>query len=145
MGSKGEGGSGTKCAGKAAQSDEEGTPESASRLGSTHGRPDSNGLGGVSSTPKVEQFEQLFDRRYGLLPVNARTGDRFARNEGIDLEELRTRLRKMNDEELIRFGKAARSMCRDKAPRQVFVIQLEEAKAEWRRRYKGAQRGEEDR
>ncbi len=25
-------------------------------------------------------------------------------------------------------------MCRDKSPRQAFVIQLEEAKAEWRRR-----------
>jgi hypothetical protein len=29
---------------------------------------------------------------------------------------------------------AARFMCRDKVPRQVFVIQLEEARAEWRRR-----------
>jgi hypothetical protein len=44
---------------------------------------------------------------------------RFARNEGIDLEELRARLRKMSDEELIRFGKAARFMCRDKSPRQL--------------------------
>jgi hypothetical protein len=34
----------------------------------------------------------------------------------------------MNDEELLRFGKAARFMCQDKSPRQVFVIQLEEAK-----------------
>ncbi len=40
--------------------------------------------------------------------------------------ELRARLHKMNDDQLIRFGKAARSMCRDKSPRQVFVIQ-------WRR------------
>jgi hypothetical protein len=60
---------------------------------------------------------------------------RFARNEGIDLEELRRRLRKMSDEELMRFGKAGRSLCRDKSPRQVFVIQLEEARAEWRRRH----------
>jgi hypothetical protein len=36
----------------------------------------------------------------------------------------------MTDEELVRFGKAARYMCQDKHPRQVFVIQLEEAKAE---------------
>ena len=41
---------------------------------------------------------------------------RFASNEGLDLEELRTRLRKMSDEELIRFGKAAQSLCRDKEP-----------------------------
>jgi hypothetical protein len=41
----------------------------------------------------------------------------------------------MSDEDL-RFGKAARFMCRDGWPGQVFVIQLEEAKAEWRRRTK---------
>jgi hypothetical protein len=52
----------------------------------------------------------------------------------IDLEVLRTRLRKMNDQELRRFGLAARFMCSAGAklgnPRQVFVIQLEEARAE---------------
>ena len=58
----------------------------------------------------------------------------FARNEEIDLNELRARLRKMTDEELVRFGKAARFICRDKSPRQAFVVQLEEARAEWRRR-----------
>ena len=30
-----------------------------------------------------------------------------------ELEQLRVRLRKMSDEELVRFGKAARSLCRD--------------------------------
>jgi hypothetical protein len=45
-------------------------------------------------------------------------------NSGFDLNELQTRLRKMSDEELVRFGKAARFMCRDKEPRQVFVIQV---------------------
>ena len=60
---------------------------------------------------------------------------RFARDEEIDLDELRSRLRKMTDQDLLRFGKAARFMCRDKSPRQVFVIQLEEARAEWRRRH----------
>jgi hypothetical protein len=59
---------------------------------------------------------------------------RFARNEEIDLDELRTRLRKMTDEDLLRFGKAARFICRDKSARQAFVVQLEEARAEWRRR-----------
>ena len=52
----------------------------------------------------------------------------------IDVEQLRARLRKMTDEELLRFGKAARFMCRDKSPREVFVVQLKEARAEWRRR-----------
>ena len=52
----------------------------------------------------------------------------------IDLDQLRARLRKMTDEQLLRFGKAARFMCRDKSPREVFVIQLNEARAEWRRR-----------
>jgi hypothetical protein len=51
-----------------------------------------------------------------------------------DLNELRTRLRKMSDEDLLRFGKAARFMCSDKSPRQAFVVQLEEARAEWLRR-----------
>jgi hypothetical protein len=59
---------------------------------------------------------------------------RFARDDEIDLDELRTRLRKMTDEDLLRFGKAARFMCQDKSAREVFVIQLEEARAEWRRR-----------
>jgi hypothetical protein len=36
---------------------------------------------------------------------------RFARNEEIDVNEPRVRLRKMSDEELVRFGKAARLMC----------------------------------
>ena len=60
---------------------------------------------------------------------------RFARDEDVDLDELRTRLRRMSDEELLRFGKAARFMCSDKSPRQVFVVQLEEARAEWKRRH----------
>jgi len=56
-----------------------------------------------------------------------------------DLEALRIRLRKMNDQELRRFGHAPKSMCSPhancgKPPRQVFVIQLEEARAEQERR-----------
>jgi hypothetical protein len=57
----------------------------------------------------------------------------------IDLESLRTRLRKMNDQELLRYGRAAKSMCSPDAyfgqpPRQAFLIQLDEARKEWRRR-----------
>lgn len=57
----------------------------------------------------------------------------------VDLESLRARLRKMNDQELRRFGLAAKFMCSPganlgKPPRQVFVVQLEEARKEWQRR-----------
>jgi uncharacterized protein YjiS (DUF1127 family) len=52
-----------------------------------------------------------------------------------DIEQLRQRLRKMSDEELTDFGLAAKFMCRDKKPRETFVTQLSEARAEWRRRY----------
>jgi hypothetical protein len=57
----------------------------------------------------------------------------------IDLEQLRARLRKMTDSELRRFGRAARFMCSPGAnlgrpPRECFVIQFEEARAEWKRR-----------
>jgi hypothetical protein len=50
------------------------------------------------------------------------------------LENLRLRLRKMSDEELIRFGKAARGLSgqRRETP-DLFKIQLDEARAEWRR------------
>ena len=58
----------------------------------------------------------------------------------IDLERLRARLRGMTDQQLRQFGKAARYMVSPyanlgKHPLPVFVIQLEEARAEWRRRH----------
>ena len=57
----------------------------------------------------------------------------------VALESLRARLRKMSDQELLRFGQAAKSMSSPSAyfgqpPRQTFVIQLEEARAERERR-----------
>jgi hypothetical protein len=57
----------------------------------------------------------------------------------LDVDALRARLRKMSDEELREFGKAARYMVSPtantgKPPLQTFVLQLEEARAEWRRR-----------
>ena len=59
----------------------------------------------------------------------------------LDVDALRTRLRKMSDEELREFGKAARDMVSPttnmgKPPLPTFVLQLEEARAEWRRRQK---------
>ena len=58
----------------------------------------------------------------------------------LDAEQLRMRLRRMTDPELLRFGQAARYMCSPyanmrKPPLEPFVIQLREARAEWRRRY----------
>jgi hypothetical protein len=62
----------------------------------------------------------------------------FAGGRLLDREEVRRRLRRMTNEELRRFGAAARYMCSPEAsfgkpPRQNFVIQLEEAIAEWQR------------
>ena len=54
----------------------------------------------------------------------------------IDLDELRERLRKMSDRELLRFGRAALDACkphRGNPPRELSV-QVEEARAEYRRR-----------
>jgi len=55
------------------------------------------------------------------------------------VDALRAWLQKMTDAQLLALGKAARYMCSPKAtmgkpPRDVFVIQLNEARAEWRRR-----------
>lgn len=63
----------------------------------------------------------------------------------IDLDELRARLRKLTDAELIAFGKSVRYMCSpaanlDKPPREPFVIQLREAREEWMRRNGSAER-----
>ena len=70
----------------------------------------------------------------GLNPVGLSNSD----NE-VDLESLRARLRKMSDAELRRDIKAGEYMVSShanfgKPPRQAFVIQLEEARAEQERR-----------
>lgn len=57
-----------------------------------------------------------------------------------EVENVRSRLRKMLDAELLRFGQAAKYMCSPRAnmgkpPREEFVIQLREARAEWQRRF----------
>jgi hypothetical protein len=59
---------------------------------------------------------------------------------GIDLDELRDRLRAMDDRMLKQWAQAAARLCspesnRGAPPRQVFVVQLREAPAEWRRRH----------
>jgi hypothetical protein len=63
----------------------------------------------------------------------------FASDSPIDLDALRARLARMSDKELARFGRAATYMCSPevnmgKPPREAFLIQLREAREEWRRR-----------
>lgn len=58
----------------------------------------------------------------------------------LDREAVRDRLRRMSDQELLKFGAAARYMCSRRAnmgkpPRPNFLLQLEEARAEWKRRH----------
>jgi hypothetical protein len=57
----------------------------------------------------------------------------------LDLKELRTRLRNMTDNELEGYGVVAKIMCSqtlnsDQPPRECFITQLREARAEWARR-----------
>jgi hypothetical protein len=66
---------------------------------------------------------------------------RFASEGPLNVEEVRQRLRQMSDADLISFGKAAKYMCSAQAnsgepPRDNYVLQLNEARAEWRRRKK---------
>jgi hypothetical protein len=58
----------------------------------------------------------------------------------LDLDELRKRLRKMSDNDLIKFGKDCAFLCSPKQdfgkpPDKVWSVQLTEARAEWRRRH----------
>jgi hypothetical protein len=50
-------------------------------------------------------------------------------SDEVVLRKLRVRLRKMTDKELIKFGKEVRSLAENP-----FQRQLEEARAEWKRR-----------
>jgi hypothetical protein len=64
----------------------------------------------------------------------------FDPDANLDLDQLRDRLAKMTDVELRSFGQSAAYMCSPEAnlgtePRPVFVLQLDEARAEWRRRH----------
>jgi hypothetical protein len=67
----------------------------------------------------------------------------FDPEANLDLDRLRTRLAKMTDVELKRFGRSAAYMCTPQAnlgaePRPAFVLQRDEARAEWRRRHPNA-------
>jgi hypothetical protein len=63
----------------------------------------------------------------------------FATEQPLDLDKLRERLRGMDDAALLRYGRAGAYLCTPEAnfgktPRQTFVIQLAETRAEWKRR-----------
>jgi hypothetical protein len=56
-----------------------------------------------------------------------------------DIEQIRARLRKMNDRELREYGRASAHMADPRKnygkPNPAFQVQLDEARAEWRRRH----------
>jgi hypothetical protein len=56
-----------------------------------------------------------------------------------NIEQIRARIRKMSDAELRKYGRAARDLSDPKknfgAPNPSFKVQLDEARAEWRRRH----------
>ena len=56
----------------------------------------------------------------------------------LELTEIRSRLHKMTDRELEKYGRAAAYMASPQAaygePRETWVVQLAEARTEWRRR-----------
>ena len=56
-----------------------------------------------------------------------------------DIQQIRERLRNMTDLELRKFGRAASDMANPRKnfgkPNPTFQIQLDEARAEWRRRH----------
>jgi hypothetical protein len=59
-------------------------------------------------------------------------------DQQIDREEIRARLKKLFDIELAREGRAARQLAKGangKPGRKVFVVTLEECRAEWRARH----------
>ena len=63
----------------------------------------------------------------------------FAGDPPLDLHALRSRLEVMDSAALVRFGQAAALMCSPQAnmgkePREAFLVQLREAREEWRRR-----------
>jgi len=76
--------------------------------------------------------------RFPVAPPGATMSIGF--NEEFDIQSLQKRLRGMSDEKLLQFGRDAKYMCSPEAnlgqpPREVFVIQLQEAKLEWQRRH----------
>jgi hypothetical protein len=60
-------------------------------------------------------------------------------SEPEDTEQIRARILKMSDRELRQYGRAAAHMAdprKNRNPNPSFQIQLDEARAEWRRRHR---------
>ena len=68
------------------------------------------GQGGIREAEVITVSCRSEARRVGLQTRWSGAVYRFARDVEVDLDELRTRLRRMSDEKLLRFGKAARFM-----------------------------------
>jgi hypothetical protein len=66
--------------------------------------------------------------QFPVAPPGATMAISFQSDEEV-LRNLRDKLRKMTDEELIRFGKKVRRLAEN-----LFQRQLDEARAEWKRR-----------
>jgi hypothetical protein len=76
-------------------------------------------------------------RIFVVLPLQKGTTVQSVGPSEFNLENLRKHLQRMPDEELIRFGKACREILTLQANlgrprREVFVVQLQEARKEWR-------------
>jgi hypothetical protein len=57
-----------------------------------------------------------------------------------NVEQIRKTIRRMSDSELLRYGTACKHMCSPEVnfgepPPKAWVVQLQEARAEWRRRH----------
>ena len=61
------------------------------------------------------------------------------------IEQIRERISKMSDAELRKYGRAARNLSdprKNRNPNPSFQIQLDEARAEWRRRKESPKEGQ---
>ena len=92
------------------------------------------------STCSVTDPRANFSASRFTLPKGSSIVPEIQLSNHVDIESLRERLRKLTDAELLRFGKDNRYMCgpyenMGKPPLEAFVIQLREARAEWRRRH----------
>ena len=89
--------------------------------------------------PRFISRPHRFDRIFvALLPEG--TNMQSVGTSEFNVENLRKRLQRMSDRELIQYGKACRGLVTPQAnlgrpPREVFAMQLQEARKQWRRRH----------
>jgi hypothetical protein len=87
---------------------------------------------------RIEGAEKLWET-WGTWKIG-KAWNRGIGTDNFDIDQLRERLHKMTDKQLLEFGKNVRYLCGPEAnfgkpPLQAWSIQLEEAKQEWRRRH----------